>query len=54
MNIGFGEIIVILLVVLVILARKLPEIGKSMGRAVTEFKKGVKDIKDEESGEKDK
>jgi len=53
LNIGFGEIIVILLVVLVIFgAKKLPEIGRSMGKAVTEFKKGVKDIKDEESGEK--
>ncbi len=39
---GIGEIIVILVVALLIFGpRKLPEMGKAIGSAVTEFKKGI-------------
>ena len=52
-NIGFGELVVILLILLLIFgARKLPEIGRSIGRTVSEFKKGMRgddaDKKDED------
>jgi len=43
-NIGFGEILVILLIILVLFGpSKLPEIGKSLGTAIREFKKAMKE-----------
>ena len=39
MNIGWGELLVILAIVLLIVgARRLPEIGRSLGQAVREFR----------------
>ena len=47
-NIGFGELLVILAIVLVVFgAKRLPEIARSMGQSVAEFKKGINDVKDE-------
>ena len=44
-NIGFPELLVILLTVLLLFgAKRLPEIARGMGRAIHEFKKGVKEI----------
>jgi TatA/E family protein of Tat protein translocase len=46
-NIGFPEILVILAVALLIFGpKKLPEIGKSIGRALREFRKTSDDIKE--------
>ena len=43
---GMGELIVILLIVLLLFgASKLPEIAKSLGKAIKEFKKAGKEIK---------
>ncbi|MCA9297190.1 MAG: twin-arginine translocase TatA/TatE family subunit, partial [Phycisphaerales bacterium] len=39
---GGGEWIVILVLGLLIFGRRLPEIGRSAGKAIVEFKKGVK------------
>ena len=42
MNLGFGELLVILVIVLLIVgARRLPEIGRSLGEAVREFQRAV-------------
>ena len=39
-NIGLGELLVILAVVLVLFgAKRLPEIGKALGKGIREFKK---------------
>jgi len=39
---GFQELIIILLIVLVLFgATKLPEIGRGLGQAIRNFKKGV-------------
>ena len=47
-NIGFGELLVILAIVLVVFgAKRLPEIARSMGQSVAEFKKGLSNAKDE-------
>jgi TatA/E family protein of Tat protein translocase len=46
--IGWPEIIVILVIALLLFgAKRLPEIGKSMGKAIREFKKSFKDVTDE-------
>lgn len=45
-RIGASELILILLIALVIFGpSKLPEIGRSLGQAIQEFKKGTTDIK---------
>ena len=46
--IGWPEIIIILIVALLLFgAKRLPEIGRSMGKAIREFKKSFKDVTDE-------
>jgi TatA/E family protein of Tat protein translocase len=46
--IGWPEIIIILIVALLLFgAKRLPEIGKSMGKAIREFKKSLRDVTDE-------
>ena len=51
-NLGMQELILILVVALVILGpRKLPELAKSLGKGLREFRKAADDMKD--SFEKD-
>jgi len=46
MSIGFTEILLILFVVLILFgAKRLPELARSIGKSVSEFKKGMNDIK---------
>ncbi|MGB9721305.1 MAG: twin-arginine translocase TatA/TatE family subunit [bacterium] len=56
MNLGWQEILLILLIVLILFgARKIPELARSLGKGVKEFKKGLHDIENpEEDKEKDK
>lgn len=50
-QIGMPEIIVIAVVILILFgAKKLPEIGSALGKAIREFKKAGKDIEDEVKG----
>jgi TatA/E family protein of Tat protein translocase len=45
-NLGFQEIILIFIVALIIFGpRKLPEIGKTLGKSLAEFKKATNDLK---------
>ncbi|HEV8132157.1 MAG TPA: twin-arginine translocase TatA/TatE family subunit [Acidobacteriota bacterium] len=45
-SLGFSEIVVIFLIALIIFGpRKLPELGKSLGRGLSEFKKATNDLK---------
>lgn len=47
-RIGLGEIIVILLVVLLLFgAKRLPEIGEALGKAIKAFKKASQDTQEE-------
>ena len=50
-GIGMPELLIIFFIVLIIFgANKLPEIGSGMGRAITNFKKGISgDDKNKES-----
>ena len=48
MGLGFNEILVILLVVLLLFgASRIPELAKSLGRASYEFKKAKEDLRAE-------
>ncbi len=43
-NLGFSEIMIILLVVLVVFgAKRMPEIGASFGKGIREFKRSLSD-----------
>ncbi len=44
---GHLEWLVILVIGLLLFGKRLPEVGRSIGRAIVEFKKGVKGIEDE-------
>ncbi len=45
MNLGAQELILIGLIVLLLFgAKRLPEIGRSFGKAIGEFKKGLKEV----------
>ena len=45
--IGMPEMIVIALLGLLIFGRKLPEVGRGLGKSIVEFKRGLADVKDE-------
>ena len=45
-SLGFSEILVIFVVALIVFGpRKLPELGKSLGRGLSEFKRASNDLK---------
>jgi sec-independent protein translocase protein TatA len=47
-NLGAGEIILIVLVVLLLFgAKKIPELARGIGKGMSEFKKGLKDVETE-------
>ena len=51
-NLGFTEILLILVVCLLIFgAKRLPEIGSSMGKGIREFKRSLTDATEAVSGE---
>jgi sec-independent protein translocase protein TatA len=46
-NLGFGEILLIAIVMLVFFGpKKLPEIGKSLGKGLSEFRRAMHDIQE--------
>lgn len=47
-NIGFGELLVIALFILIFFGpKKIPDIARSLGKAVREFKKAMQDVQSE-------
>ncbi|MBI4846109.1 MAG: twin-arginine translocase TatA/TatE family subunit [Candidatus Omnitrophica bacterium] len=46
---GIGEIALILVILVIIFGRKLPEIARSLGESIKEFKKSIN--KDDKSGQ---
>ena len=53
MNLGFGELVVLLLIVMLIVgAKRLPEIGRSLGEAVKAFQDAVRGKDDKQEKEK--
>lgn len=46
-NLGFSEIMIIMLVVLLVFgAKRLPEMGASIGKGIREFKRSLTDTQD--------
>ena len=44
---GFGEMLLIAGLGLLFFGKRLPEVGRSLGRGIVEFKKGIKGIEDD-------
>ncbi|MBI1953217.1 MAG: twin-arginine translocase TatA/TatE family subunit [Candidatus Omnitrophica bacterium] len=52
-NIGLPELLVVLVIVLLLFgAKRLPEIARGLGKSIQEFKKGVKEIERDVNDEK--
>lgn len=46
-GLGWQEIIVIGLIAVLLFGKRLPEVGRSLGQGLVEFKKGLAGVKDE-------
>jgi len=47
-NLGAGEIVVLLLIVLLVFgANRLPEAGRAVGKGIREFQRALRDTRDE-------
>ena len=46
-NIGPWQIAIILVIGLIIFGKRLPEVGKSLGKGIVEFKKGLSGVQKE-------
>ena len=47
-NFGYAEVIIICFLALLLFgAKRLPEVGQSLGKSIRMFKKGIKDIQEE-------
>ena len=40
-GLGFGELLIILLIVLVLFSRRLPELGEGLGKGIRKFRRSV-------------
>jgi sec-independent protein translocase protein TatA len=46
-NLGMPELIILAALGLLIFGRRLPEVGRGLGRSIVEFRKGLKGVEDE-------
>lgn len=46
-QIGFQELVVILVIVLLLFGKRFPEVMRSIGRGIVELKKGMRDVESE-------
>jgi len=44
---GWAEALIIVVIGLLIFGRRLPDVGRSLGRSIVEFKRGVRGLQDE-------
>jgi sec-independent protein translocase protein TatA len=47
MQFGWMEMTVVLVVALLLFGKRLPEVGRSLGKGILEFKKGIKGIEED-------
>jgi len=51
-GLGYQELLLILLIVLILFgAQRLPDLARSLGSSFKEFKKGVAEVKDEDTSQ---
>ncbi len=50
-NLGPWEMVALLIIALLLFGKRLPEVGRSLGKSIVEFKKGIKGIEDDIEGE---
>ena len=46
-SLGAQEMLLLLLIGVLLFGRKLPEVGRYLGKGIVEFKKGIKGLEDE-------
>jgi len=46
-NLGFSEVMVLMVIGVLLFGRRLPEVGRYLGKGIVEFKKGLKGLEDE-------
>ena len=46
-NLGAPELILILAVALLLFGRKLPDVARSLGKGITQFRRGLQDARDD-------
>jgi len=46
-NLGMQEMIILLIIGVLLFGRKLPEVGRYLGKGIVEFKKGIKGLEDD-------
>lgn len=46
-NLGWPELVIIGVIALLIFGKRLPEVGRSLGKGIVEFKKGLQDTGDD-------
>jgi sec-independent protein translocase protein TatA len=49
-NLGTQEILILLALGVLLFGRKLPEVGRYLGKGIVEFKKGIKGLEDDVEG----
>jgi sec-independent protein translocase protein TatA len=46
-NLGGPEMIILLIIGVLLFGRKLPEVGRYLGKGIVEFKRGIRGLEDE-------
>jgi sec-independent protein translocase protein TatA len=55
MGIGFWQVVILLVIVLLLFgATRLPMLARSLGQSITEFKKGMKELEDQSPDKSDR
>lgn len=49
-GLGFPEIAILLVLGVLLFGRKLPDVGRYLGKSIVEFRKGVKGLEDDMEG----